>query len=374
MNFFKRSYQFLTIFLFTINTHIFAEDSLKEDDKSSFLNIVNYNSWHGIGEGFLKREEMEPPYHRIKRYKKQMDDFKKDRFDIIFLQEVNPVEKRTKKMAEELGMSYVFQNTNCGISVLGVGIPVNLDMGIAILADPSLKIEKIEGVKLSGPLGGCNRFVTFQYAEFRYALFALVKHPKYGHIILINTHFHHGVQWSDRLRKQINIWQEQHLLTDNEIEELKERIDKSNARREEELANLFDTLKQIQKDYDNLPVIFAGDLNSTVDSPIYKKIIQTYQMQDSMTAYSATPYTWDYVENKQNHIYTGKFAPPVPTFTKQEVEKFFKEYDRKRRRIDYIFVSSDIDILSSSLYGNMPNKEGIIGSDHFGVSAVVKLP
>ena len=335
------------------------------------LKVINYNVWHGLGGGFFKRKELEPASHKEKRYKKQMVDFKKYRPDILFLQEVNPVDSLTKKMAEELHMSYVFQNTNCGMSIWGMGFPVNLNMGIAILARPPLKIKKIIGLKLSGPIGACNPYLTFQYAEFRYALFALAEHPRYGHFLLINTHFHHGVEWNHKVRRQINIWERQKMLTSSERVELEETIEASNSRRKKEVTKLFSQLYKLQRQYGNLPVIFAGDLNSTVNSPIYKKIIDTYQMKDSMVAYSPTPYTWDAVRNRKNHQYTANFGVPVPTFNKREIESFFQENNRWRRRIDYVFVSPDVRVYSSSLYGDQPNAEVIIGSDHFGVFVVV---
>ena len=328
------------------------------------LQLINYNIWHGLGGGFFKREELEPRWHKEKRYEKQIADLTDTSPDILFLQEVNPVGRLTRKIARKLGMSYVFQNTNCGISVFGQGLPMNLNMGIAILVRPPLKIRKIVGLKLSGPLGLCNPFLTFQYAEFRYALFAMAEHPKHGSFLLINTHFHHGVEWSDQVRKQIKAWEDQQVLTFPERQKLEKVIEASNLRRKKELKNLFSHLKQ----YTHLPIVLAGDFNATVYSPIYKAIVETHQMKDTMQAYSPHPFTWNPLENQNNHKFTEKFDVPVPTFGKKEVSDFFKAYNRQPRRIDYIFVSPHIRTSSFSLYGNQPNSEEIIGSDHFGIS------
>ena len=46
---------------------------------------------------------------------------------------------------------------------------------------------------------------------------------------------------------------------------------------------------------------------------------------------------------------------------------FFKKYDRRKRRIDYIFVSPEIQILSHSLFGHAKNRGDFIASDHFGI-------
>ena len=145
------------------------------------LKIINYNLWHSLGStGFLKRRVLEPESHKEQRFQEQIKILKQEKPDILFLQEVNPVASLSRRIAKELDMSYVFQNTNCGLSLGGLGLPINLDMGIAILVRSPLKIKKILGQKLSGPPGTCNPYLTFQYAEFRYALFALLYHPEHG--------------------------------------------------------------------------------------------------------------------------------------------------------------------------------------------------
>ncbi|MCY4523803.1 MAG: endonuclease/exonuclease/phosphatase family protein, partial [Halobacteriovoraceae bacterium] len=354
-----------------------ATDAAPVNNANTFsLKVINYNIWHGLGEGFFKREVLEPVDHKQKRDEKQIADLLNEKPDILFLQEVNPVDSHSKRIAGRLGMKRVFQNTNCGISILGLGIPVNLNMGIAILVRPPLKITKIAKMKLSGPMGGCNPYATFQYAEFRYALFAKVDHPGKGSFLLVNTHFHHGVEWSGILGNKIKEWERRKLITSEQRNELAEKIDKSNNRRARELKNLFAKLRDLRRreEYKNLPVVIAGDFNSTVRSPIYKDIVKTYGMKDSRTTYSPTPYTWDPPANRQNHIYTGKFASPVPTFGKKELENYFKKYDGKQRRIDYLFVSPDIGVSSYALFGHKADEDGIIGSDHFGIAVSLKIP
>lgn len=350
-------------------------ESLPKPEKSKdiSLKIINYNLWHGLGSGYFKREELEPQSHKENRFQEQINLLKQAKPDILFLQEANPVSSQTRKIAKELGMTYVFQETNCGTSVLGLGLPINLSMGIAILVRPPLEIKKILGLKLSGPIGFCNPYLTFQYAEFRYALFALAYHPEYGSFLLANTHLHHGVEWSPQVRKQIDTWAKTGILTLSQKSELKQTIESSNQRRKKELQNIFSQIDELQKHYNKIPLILAGDFNFTVQSPIYKTIIETHNLKDSTESYSPEPYTWNPLENEQNHRYTGEFDVPVPTFDKGEIETFFKEYDRRQRRIDYIFVSSDIQVLSHSLFAHQPNPQGITGSDHFGILALINI-
>ena len=141
-------------------------------------------------------------------------------------------------------------------------------------------------------------------------------------------------------------------------QELEESINRSNLRRQEELQKVFSKVKELEEHYGKMPLILAGDLNSTVSSPVYKKIIETYKLKDSMGDYSPIPYTWNPKANQKNHQYTEKFGVSVPIFGKKELEDFFKEYNYRQRRIDYVFVSQDIEVLSYSLFAEQPNVSG----------------
>ena len=346
-----------------------------ENPEKLTLKVINYNVWHGLGgSGFFKRDVIEPEGHKEKRFQELIRLLKPEQADILFLQELNPVASQAQKIAQELGMSYVFQNTNCGISVLGMGFPVNLDMGIAILVRPPLQIKKIVGLKLSGPSGSCNPYLTFQYAEFRYALFALAYHPNYGSFVLANTHFHHGVEWSPQVRDQLKEWLETGVLTESQKEKLSGEIEKSNQRRLTELKTLFSKYKELSQLYNSAPFILAGDFNSTVDSPIYKQITGEYQLKDSRGEVHPEPWTWDPIANIENHKWTADFGISVPDFAKPEIRDFFKNYDRRQRRIDYIFVDKGIQILSYQLFAEQANTEQVIASDHFGIQLELESP
>ena len=337
------------------------------------LNVINYNLWHGLGQGIFKRKEIDPPNHKKQRFQTQLKELEEARPDILFLQELNPVSSLSKKIAQKLGMFGIYHVTNCGTSVLGLGIPTNLSMGIAILVRPPFQIKKIKGFKLSGPFGFChNPLFTFQYDEFRYGLFAMASHPDYGSMLLVNTHFHHGVEWSPQVREKLNTWESNEVLTSAQRVEIEETIDDSNLRRMQELQNLFNKVEQLQKD-NPLPLILAGDFNSTVHSLIYEEIIETYQLRDTMSTYFPRPYTWDPLKNKKNHQYTSLFDFSVPTFDIKEVQGFFRKYNGRPRRIDYIFLSSQFEVISSALFGHKPSPDGIIGSDHFGVISNLHL-
>ena len=248
-----------------------------------------------------------------------------------------------------------------------------LNVGLSIFVKPPLKIKKIVGLRLSGPPGFCSPYLSFQYAEFRYALFALVHHPLYGSFLAVNTHLHHAPERSLQMNQEIQLAEEQGVITSSQTQEIKNSIERGNLRREKELKNIFSHLKKLQKNYGNLPLILAGDFNLTTQSEVYKKIIQEEKLTDSAGAYSSTPYTWDALRNKKNHSYNKNFKQPVPLFGKSKLKDLFLKQDSKQRRIDYIFVNSQIKILSHSLFADQANSEGVLGSDHFGALVLIKL-
>ena len=316
------------------------------------LKVISWNLWHGLGQGLLKREELEPVHHKERRFQEQIRLLKEAQPDLLFLQELNPVAGRADSTAQALGMDFVFQETNCGMSVLKLRLPVNLNIGIAVMAKPPLQIKKITGLKLSGPAGFCSPLLSFQYAEFRYALFALAFHPKYGSFLLVNTHFHHGAERSAALQNQIQEWTQKGILNALQKQELENSIEKSNQRRKNELNNIFSKINELQNHYGPLPLILAGDLNSSPSSAVYKKITKEHRLKDSADVAQGRggdpagsgakqgrgeadatedegaqtdggPYTWNPEENRANHKYTEKFGVSVPVFGKNEIQDFF---------------------------------------------------
>ena len=108
------------------------------------LKIVTYNTWYGLdGHGLLKMGEYEDAKIRAKRLDLLIEGLKELKPDIIFLQEVNPVGRMPGKLKKALGYSAISKIYNGGIKIFGLGIPVNLNMGLVILAKKELKLKSI---------------------------------------------------------------------------------------------------------------------------------------------------------------------------------------------------------------------------------------
>ena len=168
------------------------------------------------------------------------------------------------------------------------------------------------------------------------------------------------------------------VLTKSQQETLSGEIEASNQRRLNELQALFSVQKELSELYHPAPFILAGDLNSTPDSEVYKKIIEEHKLKDSRgepsPETSSEFWTWDPPANKENHKYSINYGISVSDFGKTEVQDFFKKYDRRQRRIDYVFVDPGIQVLSYQLFANEANSEGTIASDHFGIQVELATP
>jgi endonuclease/exonuclease/phosphatase family metal-dependent hydrolase len=120
--------------------------------------------------------------------------------DVTLLQEVNPLPAMAHDYVEALeqqGLHYagVHQVDACGLRLApGLAILPGLNNGLAILAKAPLTIRKLDGPKLSGPLGGCVDYAGVQFGELRYALLAEVTAPPTSMTYLVATmHLHSDV-------------------------------------------------------------------------------------------------------------------------------------------------------------------------------------
>ncbi|WP_447972055.1 hypothetical protein [Nitrospira sp. Kam-Ns4a] len=129
---------------------------------------------------------------------------------LILLQEVNPLPDRAEDYVKALaaaGLSYtqVHQVDACGIRLgkpLAIIPPLN--NGLAILARTELRLQKVEGLKLSG-VGACRDRAGFQLTELRYALIASVTSPRSGkRYVVADVHLHSGIEGDGYLLRRLN--------------------------------------------------------------------------------------------------------------------------------------------------------------------------
>ncbi len=344
------------------------------------IKVLNYNCWHALtAKNLIQFRELEPVGRKHQRYQLQLDYLKKLNADIVFLQEVSPIEDRLSDF-EALGYDACLQVDQSGVKVFGIGLPENLSTGLVILAKPEFNMKKLFGQKLSGGPGFAGVDFSFHFSENRYALFAESSHAKFGRTLFVCTHLHHGTENSPFIEDKLKAALAEGILNDEEYEISKSEIKAADQRRKNELEVLFSVTRVFEKNFDQ--VILAGDFNSSESSQAYTQVlfenyVDTYRNKNAEAEDPAYPgYTWDISRNAENIQYGHAFELPMSSFGRSTVTAMFNEYNDRKRRIDFIFLknlrqSIRLKILHSKLIDFADLTKGLLGSDHLALQTSI---
>lgn len=391
---------YLLLSLMALNFPSYASSS---NPSSSTLGLLSYNTWHGLnGKGWRAIGELEPPLRKEKRIQWQIKEIKKVSPDVLILQEINPLKTWRKKplsqkYAEALELNFVEQVDNCGIKIFSFGVPHNLSSGLVILAKKSFELKKIKGLKLSGSWGGCSTRFNFQLSEFRYALFASLKlphqHPSTPPLLIVNTHLHHGIEFTPELQNKLQALLSSQRISQNSYQSIQNQLIQGRNRRTKEVETLMKEIESLKKDYSG--IILAGDFNMRPSNPSIQKILnhgffdlgnlkENPKSEPDFYFQAYQKETWNHKKNP-NHRFQEHFPLPVNLSSfdeksQKELKKLLKDFNQQPRRIDYIFVSKSMEekVKSTFLFGTDSllklEKDSLIGSDHFGVLAFLQTP
>lgn len=340
--------------------------------------VLTYNLWHGLSpEGVLRFREMEPKTRKQLRYHLQSEMLRKlADCDLCFLQEVNPVELRSKELAQALGMEPYFCRDNSGIKWGPWGLPANLDSGLCTLVSERQYVEGHRVVRLSeGRHTYLSSKASFQLSESRSALFVSTFSDESGRSLWVNTHLHHGIEMSEMIRSQIAELRKSGEISEGVEEELLLRLQAADERRHLEVEVLLREIESEKSRY-NL-IVLAGDLNVTPESESFQRLSEYgFEILETQKTADTPLVTWDPVRNQANHILSKEYIPALLledlSFDKKTVlhlEELARSWEYRPRKIDYILgwsPSGDIHVKHSELLG-LPESHNLAPSDHFGV-------
>ncbi len=347
------------------------------------MRFLSYNLWHGLTPSSpVAFESLEPQGRRLLREQAQIDLLKSLKPDVCFFQEVNPAASRAPKFASELNMSFAYQPDLVGLKLFGVGLPLNLNSGLAILAGKSFGLKRLEGASLSRPGRHLvHAWGSWQLKEERFALFTEAMLPKWGRVLLVNTHLHHGLEATpdflaslDKLAKELEI-------PDGIVAEIKSRLALGSDRRVRELSVLMKALEKYQRRYE--VIVLGGDFNARPGGEL-SGILQEQGFRDMWAAvHPEQPgYSFDSIANAANHILQRNFPLTLivedlsfSLKTKEALIALARGQEMQPRRIDYIWTrggSLSLQARRVELVG-LPDSDGLAPSDHFGVCADLEL-
>jgi endonuclease/exonuclease/phosphatase (EEP) superfamily protein YafD len=224
-----------------------------------------------------------------------------------------------------------------------------------------------ESLQLSG-VGFSGARFSLHLGEIRTALLAWIDHPDRGRILVVNTHLHHGFEATPALRELLNEAQEDGRVQASQMELLEIALAEARDRRLLELDRLLESVHRAERRRPVDAILLGGDLNSPPEG-VVAKVLAANGWIDLHAVRGAAEPTWDATRNHANHRLQADFEFPLPTFGNPEMQKLYRAFDDRPRRIDYLWAKGALAHAPAraQLILDRPNAEGFCASDHFGV-------
>lgn len=360
--------------------------------------LATFNVWHGLAgrgslRGLLGFREFESLEDRDRRWRKALRDCAAIDADIFLFQELNPVSEKGKDLSLALGGTFTGCVDQGGIKAFSRGVPYNLASGLGTLIRGSVRparslnrrydsqnLQIPQKKKLSGRLGISGETFSFHFDEQRYAQFSSVQHEALGRLLIVNTHLHHGFEKFPDLVKLLMEAVQAGRVSQGEVDGLSPYLDEARDRRLSEIDRILEVVDGVEKDYDGVAI--GGDFNSLPTSAA-AKLMSVQGFRDlyglangrALENNAVLGATWDPVQNFANHRLQQElgFQFPLPSFGNPELLNVYREFDKRPRRIDFLFArgsfldSSRLQLKSVKIFGTP--ESAFAASDHFGVVA-----
>ena len=341
--------------------------------------VLTYNTLHGLlVERFWVRpgEMLE---QQLARFNVRVDQLTDAQPDLALLQEVNPLPHMAERYVEALkarGLNYsqVHQVDACGLRLPGAALLRNLNNGLVILAKAPLRVQKLDGLKLSGT-GSCHDQVGWQLGELRYALIAEVISPATHAKYLVSTaHLHSGIERDMYFLHELKDAHRQGRLMHSD-----HLMDALRADQELRLREVHVWLNALHRYRDEGPyagLIIGGDFNFEPGSPEYQEL-ERLGFKDTEepamsehTLYSYNPETNPLAGHEEEQLpreLTDAIADE-PAEERQAIISRYRQSIHMPRRIDFLFGMSFMPgaCVKQVLFGEA-RATGLAGSDHYGI-------
>ena len=339
---------------------IFAAGSLSFAQN---LKVATLYIWSGVDyKGTWNVGEFENDSARQKRLDLVVAELKTLRPDVVALQECNPVATVAGEVAEALGYDFIYQRANSGIKLGPVGLPWNLNEGLALLAKKDLHLEFVDVVDLSRTFGAFGNCVSLHSSDQNIALMGSVTIGT-TKLLMVNTHLSAAVPDEQRTRNELTELIQQRRIPEPEQEIILAEFSEQGGVRQQEIARLREALSNPA----SAPVVLLGDFNAAPEAQEIESLRE--QFLDCTPVSRRGEPTWD-----AGHNPNIQHSMSLDT-TRSVIEYLSGWYDGISRRIDHIFLDqrfSPEDVRSLDLFANKP-ESGLLPSDHFGLIAEIDL-
>ncbi|NIS67396.1 MAG: hypothetical protein GTO12_00140 [Proteobacteria bacterium] len=340
---------------------------------SQTISILTINVWFGLDErGIWRMKPLESAKRREKRYQILIAELRRLQPDFIAVQEANPVRQYSRRLATDLGYDEIHQVYNGGIKLSKLGIPINLRLGLIVLAKKGFHLRSVSARQLSGDLFGIyGDFVCFHFTDSRYVMAGLASiegKPFY----IVHAHTYPGLPESHEILDLLDRQRDEGRISEEEYQTHRSTLRRSVRRQGKEIQKI---LRFLEETTAGAAAVLLGDFNMTEDNPLMAKLVNEGRLWDTYRI--ANPkkkgFTWDSQNNENTRF--SEITVSRRDDLKRVYQRLRVEYDRISRRIDYIFLNSAFikeQILDSRVVMER-SVDGVHASDHYGVMTVISL-
>jgi len=340
---------------------------------SQTISFLTINVWFGLEErGILKMKPLESEERREKRYQILVKELRALQPDFIAIQEANPILQYSRRLATDLGYDEIHQVYNGGIKIGNLGMPINLRMGLVVLAKKRFNLRWAGSRQISGdPFGIYGDFFCFHFTDSRHVM-AGVASVEGKPFYIVHAHTYAGPPKSRETFHLLDHYRNQGKISEEEYRTYLSALRRIFRRQKQEIERILAFLKMTAG---TEPAVLLGDFNMTEDNSLMVHLIEEGRLLDTYRI--ANPekegITWGGKDNENTGL--SGMSSSNRGYLKSVYGRMRAEYDRKSRRIDYIFLNAAFrsdQILESRVVLDQA-VDSLHASDHYGVMTILSL-
>jgi endonuclease/exonuclease/phosphatase family metal-dependent hydrolase len=292
-------------------------------------------------------------------------DLRSTRPDILALQEVNPHSSLSERIAAELGYSVISQRVLSGVKVGSIGIPWNLNEGLALLARTDLDLDIEDVWLLDDGFGSIGNVFSFHFQEKNIALVGSVQLPSGERVILITTHLPATPPKNEQTYALLEDICTRRGLSKAESDVWLDQLKEEQSARVSMIERL---LRGIEEKYPSDPLLLLGDFNFSPEDSEFTKLTTATDLHH--VTMERPPVTWD---ARSNPLTLRSSQPVASGQDTTPLEELAIRIDGDDRSLDHIFVKQPLtrQNVKHIVRSLDSSSNGLFSSDHYALMATI---
>ena len=334
------------------------------------VRVATANIWTGLTyEGTLTIGSYEDDGGRAARHQALVRGIRHADPDVIALQEVNPAGSLAAQIASGLGYEVISQRVLSGVKFGPIGIPWNLNEGLAILARPGFGLEFVDVIPLSPDFGAFGDVLSFHAGEQNAALIASVRLDAEKRIIIVNVHLPSSPEDTRSNRVLLKEICRQRSMNVQETAVWLEKLADADTNRRAMISGL---VRTIEERFPHAPLILLGDFNMPLTGAEQAGLNTNHGFTPATIGSVSLMPTWDGRDNPLTLFSSGEGSHSRP---EDPIAALSRMSDAKQRSLDHIFLRTPIGAERIRKTERILDKpvDGSYASDHYGIMTTLDL-